>query len=568
MQMPDGGTMYDVHMVEDDWHEEKGIPVWKPSGNEVDGGWQENFPKTDDGASNIYENVKAKAEKSGDYKEFNEFMKACPKGTEFYIESGEKLYVLRKCDEEYWESADITKQWDDKINEWMNSDNPASMSDDWSQYDKGIWKRCENAGLNKHATITEARNLLLGDGCMLTQVGNKKPDGSTASVKEITETFEKMKKDREWAEMPDYLETIPSGIELYDNKNDVTLRKRDDGEWDFINWNGEVVAQLTSIELPTYFKSGESDWNVEASPMGELDKKAMEIKESGDRDAAEDFFDAMAEGTIIEIPETGQLLKKVVSPKTGYAHWESDDDNYSVSQSIISMFLVSDPNYIPKVKHLGGAKKEETPKTPAEKYEDFKSHETYGGVDAKLMEFHESGDDEACKKWLKGIPEGTVLEEYGGGYFTCLGNGKWEWFHDGKTYSESNGVDNDLVAYSLTQPSVSFGVKSLPVKVPDNAIDADKVLTGMKNYNPGQIKEYAHALPNGTMVMDVEAGYVYCKNNGKWEALNYEFDEPNFDPQNDWSEYSDYTLTDIDQDSIPKKFKNEGSFVLKLGGGK
>ena len=486
VKMPNGGTMYDVHMVEDDWHEERGIPVWKPTGDEIDGGWRETFPKDDDGASNIYEDLKKEIKNNP--ATLKEFKDACPGGTEFYQITNDKIYFVRKEDnDDNWIVADITDKYNENVDKFFfgNVEEGEDFDENaWGTNDKHIWDKLKGTNDYKHMPSVLLNNFLKSDDTMLIQVGGKEKTKED-KVKEWNKALKDMNNLDYNGNNEEFFENLPEGTSISDKDNKVVFLKNEIGDFDLIDADtGEKLAITYSP-----YKMGEH---------ASFGTNSLEI-----------------------IGESGESTEK------------------------------NEPD-------MSGA---------FAKHDDFISHSTYGGVESKMLDFkgvegkEKEKKKEECEEWISGLKDGTEFTQNGGGGLRIVKeDGKWSGYKkDDADYHET--YEPSLVAWCLMYKDLDFSLSKLPVDIPEDASDANSMFNGIKIKKPEQMEEFAKKAPDGTVVMDNDVGWVYCKNKGKWEAM---VDE-DYDPDKDWSEFREYAISNLDQDYIPQKFNSDGTFVLKVG---
>ena len=378
VQMPKGGVMYDVHMVEDDWHEERHIPVWKPSGSELGGGWKEDFPKNIDSAGKIFDEVSNSCKQSGSDAEMREYLRACPDGSEFYYLDNDKIVVYKKFNNGTFGKADITQKFKEHTDEWIKKiDEGAEWSDlgdDWTQSDKDIWKRCEEAGLVKKTTPGKIMGDMLSGNIMLSNLGgeqNKKQ--KTKEQEDVDNKVLALKASGDVESIRKFLADLPEGTE-FEIPEKKKIIKKSVNQKGFASWEtvGEKYSEsevLIGDDIkhdPTFVPelkkmgngrvTGEKETSSNNNELAELwdydtfkssstydgvQSKLDDFMKDGDEDECEEWVESLQDGTVIEASNGGYFEKS-----DGKWTWKYHDVPMQVTPGSVAYKIVeNDANF-------------------------------------------------------------------------------------------------------------------------------------------------------------------------------------------------------------------------------
>lgn len=235
---PKGGEMYEIHMTEDDWHEEKKIPVWEPDESEKG----EKKPKQE--SEKKEDKPRSETEKKEDEPHFETKKKEIKEApnlpesvkndfdvikneVDYQLVAGvlDKMPVHTKIDDGYGEIFEKLEN-----GKWKSSDSVVEYGPD------SMW-----LSLGSKSTIIE-----------YPQDGSKeetKPPKETKLPKSYAEAHSKLN-DFEIADdrdgLRDYLSTLPLKTEFYDFKKDSVWTKTEEG-WKS-EYDGEVFSDAKMSE--------------------------------------------------------------------------------------------------------------------------------------------------------------------------------------------------------------------------------------------------------------------------------------------------------------------------------
>lgn len=468
---PSGGDYYEVHMTEDDWHEEQKIPVW--SYEEYKKSWEENFPDNDVDADHILQDIKT----NGDMTKMKKFLDSCPDGTE--ILSLDKNTLLHKEDGVwYGVGVDLSKVESFDELEWYNLKEKAKPVGDSVQFtawqDDSYISKMDKPPMTFEKAKLEFDDLVhSGDDETLTQFLKDAPPGTKfTSIAGNMKTchFEKQS-DGTWKEADGIVQDVDA--------EDI---------WIYADDFGKLTEYPTAKEK---FKS-----TAEASKEFEQAKKTM----------GEDmmhFLDNAPIGTTFEDGDYGFIIKKNED-----GTWSSIDGVLKPVNSHDAMMFMNEEK----------AKLLEYP-FQMEKSLPGEPPKSYGEVESKLVDLTSNQDYDGIEEYLDSLPDGTKLYDEDT-------DKVWEktkvsdTFSNWKCYEDKTTMTSGVLSGSVVNKQ-SFSVHDLPLEKPKDVNEANKALTDVLSNKPVKLGGFIGDAPVGSVVISLSGGgTTFKKTDSGWDMVS------------------------------------------------
>lgn len=330
VQMPRGGVMYDVHMVEDDWHEERGIPVWEPSEKErAKEGQEEKKKHTTEEVNNMIEQVK-----NGDYEgDVTDFIDDLPEGYAF----------------------------NDKINGFKLEKN---ADGDWEYFD-------EDGYFITTVSPKSVEYYFKSDKCDFEgeplETGTSSSSGSSASFNEKEKEFDSLKNGIS-DELTQFFIDAPTGTVFETEEHfgkPIAFEKQDDGMW--IDKNGNYSKRIQSSSIWTMtgessklisYPSGSENGGIENSSesiwttpsgteiklekptsYGQVESALFDLSNEQDYEGTQKYLDVMPDGTKMYDEDGDKMWEK----KDG--EWVETWDEISITSEDLAESIIDKQSF-------------------------------------------------------------------------------------------------------------------------------------------------------------------------------------------------------------------------------
>lgn len=298
----EGGWMYEVHMTEDDWHEERGIPVWNYE--EEKNGWRIKFPRDMSDAQRAYDKVK----QSGDKDLLKEFTDKLPDDTELLFQGEDAMLMMKKVDGK-WKAADVPE---DALhgNIWKNVQDHQYFMADFEveafagSYETQLYKMESDAFSDKKYEFDKAKKAGGGFSEEMAKLLADAPEGTAIATTFAPFSMEEMmfvKKGEKWE---DENQVYPNSLSTEQLK----------------------ILMTNESELKAWPK--EQPKTEAPKTYGEVQDKLFNMFDNDDYNGATDMFKAFKPKTEVINNETEEVWTKMAD-----GTWKNSDSG-EVMQSI------------------------------------------------------------------------------------------------------------------------------------------------------------------------------------------------------------------------------------------